>query len=112
MPEPMSDAGLGEIEARADVGCDGHGRVGMTLNDLPDVLFCPCTDQTAVDVRVLLAEVRRLRRSLRLSEASRGVPVTCKEFSEMTPAEAAQWRQDVRAAVRGLRGVPSTVGQG
>ena len=70
----MSDDRLAELEARADVGCDGHGRAAMTLDDLPDVLFCPCTDQTAVDVRVLLAEVRRLRRALQLSEASRGVP--------------------------------------
>lgn len=54
----MSPEQLAEIEARADQGCDGHGRTGEAL------LYCPCVDQTAVDVRVLLAEVRGLRAAL------------------------------------------------
>jgi hypothetical protein len=87
MSEPMSDERLVEIEARADTGCDGHGRAGMTLNDLPDVLFCPCTDQTAVDVRALLAEVRRLRRALSLSEASRGKPADVYRGEVMSASE-------------------------
>lgn len=70
----MDEQDLVEIETRADIGCDGHGRNGLTVENLPDVLFCPCTDKTAVDVRSLVTEVRRLRRSLHLSELSRGRP--------------------------------------
>jgi hypothetical protein len=57
MPEPMSDERLAEIEAMADVPCM--------------VQSCSCV---ADEFRRLVAEVRRLRRALRLSEASRGVP--------------------------------------
>lgn len=35
---------------------------------------CPSDDACTSDVLALLAEVRRLKRALRLSEASRGVP--------------------------------------
>lgn len=56
----MTEEELAAIEARADDGCDGHRKAAG------DPLFCPCIEQTSVDVRALLAEVRRLREQTRL----------------------------------------------
>jgi hypothetical protein len=60
MPEPMNDASLVEIEA--------------LIGDLPDNGVDERWEQIGLSALVLLAEVRRLRRALQLSEASRGVP--------------------------------------
>lgn len=56
MPDSMSDERLAEIERNAGLSCRS-GACAMTVGEL-------------------IAEVRRLRRALRLSEASRGVPAT------------------------------------
>jgi hypothetical protein len=57
MPEPMSDERLAEFEARAEACSHPKGHC----------FACNYAEE-------LIAEVRRLRRALQLSEASRGVP--------------------------------------
>jgi DNA-directed RNA polymerase sigma subunit (sigma70/sigma32) len=54
----VTEEELAAIELRADDGCEGHAWPG------DEKLYCPCVEQTAVDVRVLVAEVRRLHQIL------------------------------------------------
>ena len=51
----MDEQRLAAIEAREDVGCDGHAKTAGAR------LYCPCLDAHEADVRELIAEVRWLR---------------------------------------------------
>jgi hypothetical protein len=72
MPEPMSDERLAEAE-EYHAACSPTTYGGCQYS-----LTRPC------DVTDLLAEVRRLKRALQLSEASRGKPMSAMDRHAVT----------------------------
>ena len=96
MPEPMSDERLAELTPDQirlrlhELTCTAHeDSCWRLLEFLNEVL------------PGLIAEVRRLRRALQLSEASRGVPVPCSLLGRVV-GQVAEDTENIRRAARAL----------